>query len=302
MKKKIYAPQYLKVASVDRENFSIRFVFSSNVVDRHGEVIDQKGWILTNYLKNPVVLWGHDQSKFPIGKAANMGFENGNLEGDVIFAYNENPEAAIAFELCAGGFLNAGSVGFMNLKWMYDEPNDIITLLENELFEFSIVNVPANPEAIAKGIEKMESDGVDKKVIESVKAFQAKAKADLSDRFKDLGEEVTPGEEVEEPKKPEGEVEETTATEETTAPVKTEEDGADAEPTEEEVKAALKTLFSAGRETIKASVKELQSRLNDAQEDTKESAVDASPEKDLKKGLSNRHINSLVRSLLSSKA
>lgn len=290
---KKFAPQYLKVKEVDRENFTIRFVFSSGVVDRHGEIIDQKGWKLENYLKNPVVLWGHDQSKFPIAKAANMT-NNGQLEGDVIFAYNENPEAAIAFELCAGGFLSAGSVGFMNLKWMYDEESDLLTLLENELFEFSIVNVPANPEAIAKAIGDMEAKNVDKKVIENVKAFGEKAKANLADRFKDLGEEQNAAPETE----PAGEEEIPPSPEDLdvdTAEKK--------EPGDEEVKSALEVLFKSNREVIKASVKELSNRLNDAQEDKKDSQVDATPSQEgLKKGFSNTHINNLVRSLLNSKS
>lgn len=292
MKQKRYAPQYIKVKSVDRENFKIRFVFSSAKIDRHGEVIDQKGWILENYLKNPVVLWGHDQSKFPIGKAENMSLETGDLEGDVIFAYNENPEAAIAFELCAGGFLNAGSVGFMNIKWMYDETSDLLTLLQNELFEFSIVNVPANPDALSKAIDGLRAKNIDKTVIENIVKFQETSKKNLADRFKDLGDEV-----VEEPKKDD----------EVTPPEKTETEvepvqETEKEPTDEEVKSALGVLFKAGREVIKASVKELSIRLNDAKEDIKDSSVDATPVKDLKKGFSNKNINSLVRSLLSSKS
>lgn len=298
---KRFAPQYLQTKEIDRENFRIRFIFSSGIVDRHGEIIDQKGWKLNNYLMNPVVLWGHDQSKFPIGKAANMEVINDKLEGDVFFAYNENPEAAIAFELCAGGFLSAGSVGFMNLKWMYDDVNDLLTLLENELFEFSIVNVPANPEALSKAIDSMEKENVDKKVIENVKSFQAKAVKAAADRFKDLGEKVeaeeVKDEVVADPEKPETGEETDKKPEEVTP-----ESEAGEQPSEEEVKSSLEVLFKADREVIKASVKELQSRLNDAHEDKKESKVDASPESQgLKKGLANRHINSLVRSLLSSK-
>lgn len=306
---KRFAPQYLQVKEVDRENFTIRFVFSSGIVDRHGEIIDQKGWKLENYLKNPVVLWGHDQSKFPIGKAANMGLLNDKLEGDVIFAYNENPEAAIAFELCAGGFLSAGSVGFMNLKWMYDDVNDLLTLLENELFEFSIVNVPANPEALSKAIDGMKEKNVDKRVIDNVIAFQKTAAQKAADRFKDLGDEVKAEEEKEEvvadPKKPEDGEDTDEAPAEVVAETPANDQGADgdhAEPSEEEVKSALDVLFKSNREVIKASVKELSSRLNDAHGDIKDSKVDATPTKGSKKGLSNRHINSLVRSLLSSKA
>lgn len=299
MKQKRYAPQYLKVVNVDRENYTIRFVFSSSRVDRHGEIIDQKGWILTNYMNNPVVLWAHDQSKFPIGKAANMSLETGNLEGDVIFAYNENPEAAIAFELAASGFLSAGSVGFMNNKWMYDQVTDVLTLLENELFEFSIVNVPANPDALAKAVDSIMEKNMDKKFIDKVVEFQAAAKKNAADRFKDLGEEVAPAAEAtattEEAPKDATPAADATATEETTTQ--------EATPSEDEVKQALSVLFKADRDVIRASVKELNNRLNDAAEDitTSKQVDDASPTEGLKKGFSNTHINTLVRSLLGSK-
>jgi HK97 family phage prohead protease len=281
---KRFAPQYLKVKDVNRDEYTIRFVFSSGAVDRHGEVIDQKGWMLENYLKNPVVLWGHDQSKFPIAKAANMQIVNDTLEGDVIFAYNENPEAAIAFELCAGGFLNAGSVGFMNIKWMYDENLDLLTLLENELFEFSIVNVPANPEALAKAIDGLKAKNVDKTVIANIQKFQETAKKNAADRFKNLGEEVKDGEDdddiVEVPKEDPEELDEEVA-----------------------VKAALEVLFKAGREVIGESVKELTSRLNDSDENINNEKVDSShPAEGLKKGLSNARINFLIRSLMKGKS
>lgn len=291
---KRYAPQYLKVVNVDRDNFTIRFVFSSARVDRHGEIIDQKGWILTNYMMNPVVLWAHDQSLYPIGRAANLSLDTGNLEGDVVFAYKENPEAAIAFELAASGFLSAGSVGFENKKWMYDEQKDLLTLLENELYEFSIVNVPANPDALSKAVDTIKEKNMSKGFMSKVEEFQAAAKIKAENRFKDLGEQVTPEEEKEEVK-PDATPEE----------VKPEEQKPTGEPTEsEEVKAALEVLYKADRETIKASVKELSNRLNDASEDKKDSAVDATPSTTgpQKKGFTNKHINTLVRSLLNSKS
>lgn len=299
MNKKRFAPQYLQTKEIDRENFRIRFIFSSGVVDRHGEVIDQKGWKLDNYLKNPVVLWGHDQSKFPIGKAGNMSLENGKLEGDVFFAYNENPEAKIAFELCAGGFLSAGSVGFMNLKWMYDDVNDLLTLLENELFEFSIVNVPANPEALTKAIEGMRANNVDASVIKSVEDIQALARQKMIDRFKDLGEEVD--EDVD------TEIEDEVPAEkdpEDLDPVVTGDEGGNAAPektaseeapSEDDTKKALDILSRSSNESIKASVKELQSRLNDA------STVAAPAVPSAKKGLTNKQINRVVRTLLGAK-
>jgi hypothetical protein len=35
-------------------------VFSDNSVDRYGDTIDARGWVLDNYKANPVALFGHD--------------------------------------------------------------------------------------------------------------------------------------------------------------------------------------------------------------------------------------------------
>lgn len=282
----------LQVKSVNRETYTIRFVFSTAIVDRHGEVIDQKGWKLENYIKNPTVLWGHDQDKFPIGRTENMS-NDGQLEGDVVFAYKENPDAAMAFELCAGGFLNAGSVGFANLKWMYDEPNDLLTLLENELYEFSIVNVPANPEALAKAMTDMEEKGVDKRVIAHVKTFQENAIAKAKDRFVGLGEEVkTEKTETKAPEVPADPV----------PPVETPKPEPEAPATEDAAKAvtldeaisALDVLLRSDNGIIHASVRELTERLGDAESTQRRSTVGA-PQKHPVKQF-NRLINRLAKS------
>lgn len=286
-KEKRYAPQLVNTKEIDRDNYTIRFIMSTPEVDRHGEVIDQKGWKFDSYLNNPVVLWGHDQSIPAVGKIILLEIVNGNLEGVVQFAYKESDDAKKLFELYAGGYMNAVSVGFMNWKWMYDEDNDLLTLLENELFELSLVNVPANASALAKAKTK----GLD---VDVVTRLDKTARAG-DDRFKNLGEEVTEAKSEDED---EEEVEEEKPVAEVTPPAKDE----DKEPGEDEVKAALSVLFKSSREVITASVKELSSRLNDANEDIKDNTVDVTPAKGLKKGRSNKHINSLVRSLLNSKS
>ncbi len=63
---------------VDEGNRVIRFVASDETPDRVGDIIKVSGWNLTNYKKNPVVLWGHDQANTPpIGKAVNVRRGNG---------------------------------------------------------------------------------------------------------------------------------------------------------------------------------------------------------------------------------
>jgi HK97 family phage prohead protease len=146
-----------KIKSVDKEKNTVEGIFSTQDVDRQDEVIMQAGWDLTNYKNNPVVLYAHDYSDFPIAKMVEIGTEPNTrlpgtfqLVGKMQFAVEENPKAKTAFNLMAGGYLNTFSVGFKNNRWEVDEANDTVYLNENELLEVSVVPVPANQMALAK--------------------------------------------------------------------------------------------------------------------------------------------------------
>jgi HK97 family phage prohead protease len=127
-----------------------RFIGSTAAVDRVGEVVEQN-WNLENYKKNPVILYGHDQTGLPIGKAVNVAVENGALTFDVKFVPAEvYPFAGTVEAMYRDGFLNAVSVGFI--------PTDIDgnTIKAAELLELSAVPVPANHEALMqRGARKM---------------------------------------------------------------------------------------------------------------------------------------------------
>lgn len=128
---------------------SVRFVLSTVAEDRVGDTIDPTGWKLDNYRKNPVVLWGHDQYFPPIGKMSDVRVDAaGALVGTVEFATAEqHPFADTIYKLVKGGFINAGSVGFVPLRWEFRDDFGI-DFKEQELLEYSIVTVPANPHAL----------------------------------------------------------------------------------------------------------------------------------------------------------
>jgi len=125
-------------------------IFSTPAVDRHDEVVVQEGWKLDDYLRNPVVLWSHDNYQFPLAQMVSLGFENGNLIGAMKFAVEEYDVAATAFRLMKGKYLRAFSVGFINNVYEVDQGNEVVKLVENLLLEVSVVNIPANQEALAK--------------------------------------------------------------------------------------------------------------------------------------------------------
>lgn len=150
--------------SVDEENATIDAIFSTSNEDRHGDVVEQD-WDLKNFKNNPVILNSHSYSDASevIGKAVNPKVEDGQLQGKIHFATEENPKAKIIFDLYAGGFLSAFSVGFIPKE--FDDKGNI---KKSELLEVSAVSVPSNAQALAKqkgiDIDKLyEQNGDDSK-------------------------------------------------------------------------------------------------------------------------------------------
>jgi HK97 family phage prohead protease len=140
---------------------ALRFTISTDTVDREQDRIALAGWDLANFRRNPVVLWGHDASRLPIGRAFDLTIEGGALKATVEFIPEDTPEggsfAESVFRLARQGFIAATSVGFRPIKWEYtndqsrgaDDWFPGIDFQEQELVELSVVTVPANPEALA---------------------------------------------------------------------------------------------------------------------------------------------------------
>ena len=123
-----------------------RFVISTGGVDRDNDTVDAKGWQLDNYRANPVVLWAHDYKQLPLGKALSVGVEGGNLVATAEFADHEMANTVL--RMIDGGFLRATSVGFKPKKAVDNVERGGVDFKEQELLEFSIVPVPANPQAL----------------------------------------------------------------------------------------------------------------------------------------------------------
>ena len=137
-------------AADEEDTGTFEVIASTAAVDRHGEIVSQDGWDIENYLKNPIILWGHDYWSLPIGIATGVKVENDQLIITGKFASAEaNPFAQQVRRLYDEKIVRATSVGFINRKYEYDEDQDQVTLVENELLELSFVPVPANPEAVS---------------------------------------------------------------------------------------------------------------------------------------------------------
>lgn len=125
-----------------------RFIISTDSVDRSLDKIHQDGWQLDTYRQSPVVLWGHDYSSPPIGKSVEVIVRNGRLEAVLEFVPEGLYELADVVQgLVGSGHLINSSVGFQALEYEYDTKRGGVNFLKQFLLEWSVVSIPANPDA-----------------------------------------------------------------------------------------------------------------------------------------------------------
>ena len=155
----------VRASGEDRE---VKFIFSTNAKDRHGTVINPGGWQLDNFNKNGIASFQHRAYGDPdpdmiIGKAQAWTSDD-KLVGTIRFEEEEvNPLADKLYKKVKAGTLNAVSVGFLEKRGHFGDPDlgeekGTYYFDEAELMEISLVTVPSNPEALAyRTFEKIET-------------------------------------------------------------------------------------------------------------------------------------------------
>ena len=142
----------------------VPWTLSTFDLDRFDERIDPQGWDFKRYVQNPVVEWAHRYDIPAIGKIEGLTIDDEGLHGLVFF----NDKAFDAFgwsigERVKAGVIRAGSVGFRVIEIEIPDKaaaQDGTSLIfrKQELLEFSICNVPANPFALAKTVEAAKTE------------------------------------------------------------------------------------------------------------------------------------------------
>jgi len=133
-------------------------------LDRFGERIDPQGWDFNRYMVNPVVEWAHRYDIPAIGKIEELTVDNEGLHGLVYFNDKSfDPFGWSIGQRVKAGVIRAGSVGFRVIEIEIPDKatsQDGTSLIfrKQELLEFSICNVPANPYALAKTIEAAKTE------------------------------------------------------------------------------------------------------------------------------------------------
>jgi HK97 family phage prohead protease len=136
----------------------IRGMASTADFDRAGDSISAEAWQkggISNFEKNPIILFNHDYDK-PIGRATAMKAGPNGLELECKISKSAPGNVA---ELIKDGVLGAFSVGFRVKDADYMEETDGLMIKDAELFEVSVVSVPCNQSAtfsLAKSFDSTE--------------------------------------------------------------------------------------------------------------------------------------------------
>jgi HK97 family phage prohead protease len=125
-----------------------RAIITNGTVDRYGTAFDPDGAQLDAYMKNPVVFLKHDRSTLPIGRATSLKRVGDGWEAEFeIDGFTELERIVIA--KLNSGSLNAVSIGAVIDPDRVEKTADgSIVFRSWELHEFSVVDVPGNPEAL----------------------------------------------------------------------------------------------------------------------------------------------------------
>ena len=154
----------LEVDDINTDTKELVVRISSDVVDRDGEVMLPSGMDDTNFKNNPVVLWAHNYDLPPIAKSLWQKVKEREVLARPKFT-TKSPFAMEIFDLYSDETMKAWSVGFMPASdGVREMTEDDVrsrpdwaggrTIIQGwELWEFSAVPVPANPDALALAVK-----------------------------------------------------------------------------------------------------------------------------------------------------
>ena len=184
---------------------TITFVASDSTRDSAGTVLNQDNWDLTRFNSNGIIGYQHkvyggwDDTDNPdnvIGKG-HAYVEDGKLMVDITFEPKEiNELAEKIYQKVLFGSLRAVSVGFLPIgKGRFGEGADAETyyFAGQQLLEVSVVNIPANPNALRKSMEA-ESDFLEaerKRLLEEAKVEEPAPEPQEEPDQRDLDLEMT---------------------------------------------------------------------------------------------------------------
>jgi HK97 family phage prohead protease len=145
-------------------------IATEEIPDRDNEILTVDGADLSEYLKNPIVLFSHDARK-PIGRASLRKVAYA-IEATITFPpVGVSPTADEVCGLVKSGVLSGLSVGFLPRDWA-PAANSGKKFTSWKMLELSIVSVPCNPSAV---ITQRSSDSVSARAARELEIARLKA-------------------------------------------------------------------------------------------------------------------------------
>lgn len=156
------------IRALSEENIKNRqaeFVISTESVDSYDTVFKIDGWDLQRYANNPIVAYGHrawsDNPDMIIGTST-VRIEGKELIGVVTFEDESvNPMAEKVWRKVQAGTLRMASVGANPIEYRWGVAADgenpgVLYFTRTELYEWSIVPIGSNPDALKRSAQTIE--------------------------------------------------------------------------------------------------------------------------------------------------
>lgn len=114
----------------EKSRAALKYV-STRTCDAEGDLVDPKGIVLTEFLKNPVFFWGHNYSLPPLGsdefaEADNRGLKVKSIYGDT----GPGTMAEVVWQLVRQGHQKQSSIGYVPLQMSKRTENDFQNKLD----------------------------------------------------------------------------------------------------------------------------------------------------------------------------
>jgi len=140
-----------------------RIRINTGALDRQSDRVLPSGALIENYMKNPVVQWGHDYRSpwATIGKTDQLTVSNDAIVAEFTLREpaNETDPMHIIRALWQQGLIRTASIGFNPVDGGYEQNEEGgLDFKQWELLEWSLVPVPANQDALRLTVKALGSE------------------------------------------------------------------------------------------------------------------------------------------------
>ncbi len=158
---------------------------STDALDRYNEITDPQAFkkTLKTFMKNPVLYLVHETWKLPVGLILKATIKEHGLWVKAMISQAEDA----AWVKVKERILKTFSFGYKLLKYDKDEKTGILTIRDLELYEISIVGIPANPEAM---IELVKSMGMNIPQLKSMNKEENDMEKEFQDQIDNLTKKI----------------------------------------------------------------------------------------------------------------